>query len=57
MSFGLTDPPIQQLRENMYNVTNKIDRENVLDYGIIGNKRVLKMQYVLIEDIASKKEN
>ena len=36
---------------------DKIDRENVLDYGIIGNKRVLKMQYVLIEDIASKKEN
>ena len=30
MSFGLTDPPIQQLRENMYNVTNKIDRENGL---------------------------
>lgn len=38
-------------------IIDKIDRENVLDYGIIGNKRVLKMQYVLIEDIASKKEN
>ena len=38
-------------------VIDKIDRENVLSYGIIENKRVLKMQYVLIEDIASKKEN
>ncbi|MBS5588993.1 MAG: sporulation protein YqfD [[Clostridium] spiroforme] len=38
-------------------VIDKIDRENVLNYGIIENKRVLKMQYVLIEDIASKKEN
>lgn len=38
-------------------IIDKIDRENVLDYGIIGNKKVLKMQYVLIEDIASKKEN
>lgn len=34
---------------------DKIDREKVLSYGIIGNKRVLKMQYVLIEDIASKR--
>ncbi len=31
---------------------DKIDREKVLSYDIIDNKRVLKMQYVLIEDIA-----
>ena len=36
---------------------DKIDREKVLSYGIIGNKRVLKMQYIMIEDIAAKKEN
>ena len=35
---------------------DKIDREKVLSYGIIKNKRVLKMQYVLIEDIATKEE-
>ena len=36
---------------------DKIDREKVLSYGIIDNKRVLKVQYILIEDIASKEEN
>lgn len=36
---------------------DKIDREKVLSYGIIDNKRVLKMQYILIEDIATKEEN
>ncbi len=36
---------------------DKIDREKVLSYGIIGDKRVLKMQYILIEDIATKEEN
>lgn len=36
---------------------DKIDREKVLSYGIIDNKRVLKVQYIMIEDIASKKEN
>ena len=36
------------------NLIDKIDREKVLSYGIIDNKRVLKMQYVLIEDIAFK---
>lgn len=35
---------------------DKIDREKVLEYGIIDKKLVLKVQYVLIEDIA-KKEN
>ena len=34
---------------------DKIDREKVLSYGIIDNKRVLKVQYILIEDIASKR--
>lgn len=38
-------------------IIDKIDRENILEYGIIDDKRVLKMQYVLIENIASKKEN
>lgn len=36
---------------------DKIDREKVLSYDIIDNKRVLKMQYVLIEDIAIKEES
>ena len=36
---------------------DKIDREKVLSYGIIDGKRVLKMQYILIEDIATKEEN
>lgn len=36
---------------------DKIDREKVLSYDIIDNKRVLKMQYVLIEDIAVKEES
>ena len=35
---------------------DKIDREKVLSYDIIDNKRVL-MQYVLIEDIAIKEES
>ena len=34
-----------------------VDREKVLSYGIIDGKRVLKMQYILIEDIATKEEN
>ena len=36
---------------------DKIDREKVLSYDIIDKKRVLKMQYVLIEDIAIKEES
>lgn len=36
---------------------DKIDREKVLSYDIIDNKRVLKMQYILIEDIAIKEES
>lgn len=35
---------------------DKIDREKVLEYGIIDNKIVLKMQYVLVEDIGIKGE-
>lgn len=35
---------------------DKIDREKVVDYGIINNKIVLKMQYVLVEDIGIKGE-
>ncbi|MFV0392812.1 MAG: sporulation protein YqfD [Coprobacillaceae bacterium] len=35
---------------------DKIDSEKVLEYGIIDNKLVLKVQYILIEDIAEKGE-
>lgn len=34
----------------------KIDSEKVVEYGIIDNKLVLKVQYVFIEDIAQKGE-
>lgn len=37
-------------------VIDKIDSEKVLEYGIIDNKLVLKVQYVFIEDIAEKGE-
>lgn len=33
---------------------DKIDRERVIEYGIIDNKIVLKVQYILIEDIGTK---
>lgn len=42
---------------NKLGAIDKIDREKVLSYDIIENKRVLKMQYILIEDIATKEEN
>lgn len=35
---------------------DKIDREKVVEYGIIDKKLVLKVQYVLVEDIAVKGE-
>lgn len=35
---------------------DKIDREKVVGYGIIDKKLVLKVQYVLVEDIAVKGE-
>lgn len=35
---------------------DKIDREKVISYDIIDNKRVLKVQYILIENIATKEE-
>jgi sporulation protein YqfD len=35
---------------------DKIDSEKVIEYGIIDNKIVLKMQYVFIEDIVEKGE-
>lgn len=35
---------------------DKIDRERVVEYGIINNKIVLKIQYILVEDIGIKGE-
>lgn len=47
---------LYQVRSRLERI-DKIDREKVISYGIIGNKRVLKVQYILIEDIAFKEEN
>ena len=43
------------IRSQLHEI-DKIDSEKVIEYGIIENKWVLKVQYIFIEDIAEKGE-